>query len=71
MTKSNTPKKSDILTDKDVAHLGELGHLIQRSLVPMSTNPAPCNVIPSRTNRLAALELMKEYLELHDWNVSK
>lgn len=64
-------KKSNILTDQDVARLGDLGRRIQGSLVPMSTNPAPCDVIPSRCNRLAAVELMKEYLELHDFTVTK
>ena len=71
MKTNDTAKKSNILTDEDIARLGELGRLIQGSLEPMSTNPAPCDVIPSRTNRLAALELMREYLELHDFTVTK
>ena len=57
---------SDILTDKDITELVELGQSIMISL--------SCNLngdrFPSRTNRFQAIEDMKRYLEIHDYKIS-
>ena len=56
---------SDPLTDKEVETLVKLGEDIKMNL--------NCNIngnrFPCRTDRLGAVELMQEYLEIHNYKV--
>ena len=56
---------SDTLTDTDIKRLVKLGGDIQQDL--------GCDVndtgLPCRTDRLSAVESMKDYLEIHDYIV--
>lgn len=59
--------ESDILTDEDLVKLKDLGNRISASL--------DCDIngygVPCRTDRLAVVNLMKKYLEIHDYKVSQ
>lgn len=58
---------SDILSDKEIIRLAQLGKDIRRGL--------ECDIngqgIPCHTDRLDAVSKMKEYLEIHNYKVSK
>ena len=58
---------SNTLTDNDLKRLAELGTKIKLAL---DCNANEINV-PCRTDRLDAIEGMKEYLELHDHIIRK
>lgn len=61
---------SDILTDKEMKRLTDLAKDIKVSLSGYSNIDMKKGILdPGRTNRLAAVEAMKEYLEIHDYKV--
>ena len=62
LQKTKTKNHKDILTDEEVEQLVVLGKYIQANL--------SCNInggsLPCRTDRLSAVQSMKEYLSIHD-----
>jgi len=59
--------KEDTLSDKDFKKLAKIGKHISMGL--------SCDIngegVPCRTDRLNVVEAMIEYIELHNWVVSK
>ena len=56
---------SDTLTDTDIKRLVKLGGDIQQDLGCDANGTG----LPCRTDRLSAVESMKDYLEIHGYNV--
>ena len=60
--KTKIRNSKDILTNEEVERLSVLGKYIQANL--------SCNIngegLPCRTDRLSAVQSMKEYLSIHD-----
>ena len=58
---------SDILTNKEIEQLKDLGHKIKNTL--------DCNAngdgLPCRTDRLSSVENMKEYLAIHGYKIER
>lgn len=60
-------KLSDVLSDKEMKRLAQLGKGIRLGL--------ECDInghgVPCRTDRLDVVEKMKEYLEIHDYTITQ
>tara|TARA_R100000231_G_scaffold135487_1_gene109966 strand:- start:4775 stop:4960 length:186 start_codon:yes stop_codon:yes gene_type:complete len=58
---------SRVLTDKECQYLAEIGKKIILAL--------HCNIngtgLPCRTDRLASVKLMREYLAIHDYELNE
>lgn len=59
---------ADVLNDKELDRLIELGKDIKGTLLFGDPNG---HGYPSRTNRLALLDMFKEYLEIHEYTITK
>ena len=59
---------ADVLNDKELERLIELGKDIKGTLLFGDPNG---NGYPSRTNRFALLDMFKEYLEIHEYTITK
>ena len=59
---------SDTLNKKEIKRLNQLGKSISISL-DLSLTDLNGIGIPSRTNRFAAIESMKEYLSIHGYEI--
>lgn len=59
---------SNVLNDKELERLIELGKDIKGTL---SFGDPNGHGYPSRTNRFALLEMFKEYLEIHEYTITK
>jgi hypothetical protein len=59
----------DKLNRKEIARLRRLGEKIKISLSPFADFSGIG--IPSRTNRFAMLDDMKEYLEIHGYQINR
>jgi|TARA_B100001971_G_scaffold120303_1_gene110772 hypothetical protein len=60
--RTKNKKSKNILTDEDIERLIVLGKDIQADL----SCDLNCTGFPCRTDRLSAVEFMKEYLSIHD-----
>lgn len=61
---------NDVLNDAEVKRLGELGERISICLDLELTDLSGIG-IPCRSDRLAGVQLMKEYLEIHGFKVDR
>ena len=61
--------KENKLNEKEIARLKRLGEKIQISLSPLADFSGIG--IPSKTNRFVMLDDMKEYLEIHGYQINK
>ena len=59
---------SNVLNDEELNRLIELGKDIKGTLLNGDPNG---HGYPSRTNRLALLDMFKEYLEIHEYTITK
>jgi len=66
-------KKDDVLTRQEISELCELGKSIMADLDCCMNMHSGLKdeSIPCRSCRFDAVEMMKKYIEIHGWKVSK